>query len=293
MRRSPTPPRGARAAAIFGLPRLPSPGSVPCDARTRRGLWQGKRLDTWKVGWASDGRKSDHGVVPPQHAGASTCDIQGPGNGWGRHRNGNDKARSHGSKIVVSIGVELRARPGRPIPNCPPKPRCTSVSGPIRAVQVPARERISRCLSNLFPTPRPVVDAPDTQATGASPRASPCKRMGLDGKARNNRYKCGSRDGQALSPVNRRAISTLSVQCPLPVDRPGRRCFQAVTSIDPHTGPGPDSPMQGVVERGFMARRDHAPERILPARTDRFLPAWPGSGAAVHSNRRLRPGAMG
>ena len=138
------------------------PGPFRRDARTRRGLWQGKRLDTWKVGWASDGRKSDHGVVPLQDAGASTCDIQGPGPGWGRHRNGNDKARSHASKIVVSIGVELRARPGGPIPNCPPKPRCTSVSGPIRAVWVPARDRISRCLSDWFPTPRPVVDAPDT-----------------------------------------------------------------------------------------------------------------------------------
>ena len=181
--------------------------------RGRLGFQLGKRIENRKVGWARNGRKTDHGVVPPQDAGASTGDTQGPGHGGGHHRNSNDKARSHSRKIVLSIGVENRARTGGQRPICRPKPRCTSVSGPIRAVQVLARERISRCLSNWFSTPRPVVYAPNKKATGARSRSSPCKRMGLDGKTKNNRYECRARHGPALSPVNRCAISTLSVQC--------------------------------------------------------------------------------
>ena len=98
-----------RAAALPGLRRR---------RRGRPGLWQGKRLDTWKAGWASDGRKTDHGVVPLQDVGQALQSDgrdtdQGPGHGWGRPRNGNDKARSHGSRIVVSIGVETTRATGR------------------------------------------------------------------------------------------------------------------------------------------------------------------------------------
>ena len=193
------------------MPRLPAPGasfSTPGERQLRRaarrrgrlGFQLGKRLENRKVGWARNGRKTDHGVVPPQDVGASTCDTQGPGHGGGHHRNSNDKARSHSSKIVLSIGVENRARTGGQRPICRPKPRCTSVSGPIRAVQVLARERISRCLSNWFSTPRPVVDAPDRKATDARSRSSPCKRMGLDGKTKNNRYECRARQA---APVER------------------------------------------------------------------------------------------
>ena len=104
-----------------GTPRLPAPGasfSTPGERQLRRaarrrgrlGFQLGKRIENRKVGWARNGRKTDHGVVPPQDVGASTCDTQGPGHAGGTTGTANDKARSHSRKIVLSIGVENRAR---------------------------------------------------------------------------------------------------------------------------------------------------------------------------------------
>ena len=172
------------------------------------------------------------------------------------------RARSHSRKIVLSIGVENRARTGGQRPICRPKPRCTSVSGPIRAVQVLARERISRCLSNWFSTPRPVVDAPNKKATDARSRSSPCKR---DGFGRKKQKIIGTNAARATA---RRFHLSIGVQyrpcrcsAPLRVDRSGRRCFHADTSIDPQTGPGTDSPMQGEVCACCNGRRTRAGPR--------------------------------
>ena len=212
-----------------GTPRLPAPGasfSTPGERQLRRaarrrgrlGFQLGKRIENRKVGWARNGRKTDHGVVPPQDAGASTCDTQGPGHGGGHHRNSNDKARSHSRKIVLSIGVENRARTGG---------QRTSIAHGNKGSHAAGNKLYQMTgLSSTHPTKR-------------LPTQGPARRLANVWVWTENQKIIGTNAARATA---RRFHLSIGVQyrpcrcsAPLRVDRSGRRCFHADTSIDPPT----------------------------------------------------------